>query len=147
MDSVQKAFDALHPFGWRRMTGSEFRIRYFHLVIHDLDGQFIVAKLRRVTSPPVRVGSVRDSLASAFGRLADILRLGRESRNYADLRAMDAFLRDVMHTTADEEWTKYIQVVCRAQEGQAFRDFVELGPGDLLHDHHHYDCRTCQHPG
>ena len=67
------------------MVDQDYRIRYFHMAIDRLeDRRFVVAKLRRVSSPPVQVGTDNDSMASALGRLLDIIRLGKESRNYAD---------------------------------------------------------------
>src|SRR5271155_4414907 len=81
---------------------NDFCIRYYPMTILDLDDRFIVAKLRRVTSPPVRVGSVSDSMATALGLLADIIRLGTESRNYADLVNLDWWLGETCTTPAEE---------------------------------------------
>jgi hypothetical protein len=60
----------------------DLTIRWFDILIDGLDGKFAVCKLRRVSSPPVLVGSVSNSLESSFQRLVDIIRLGRVSRNF-----------------------------------------------------------------
>jgi len=73
-----------------------------------------VCKLRRVSSPPVLVGSVSNSVESSFQRLADIIRLGRESRNYADLKAVEWWLMEDFGTDAETEWDEYEKVVCRS---------------------------------
>jgi hypothetical protein len=68
------------------VADQDFTIRYFNMTTEGLEDQrFVVAKLRRVSSPPVEVGTVSDSTASAFGRLVEINRLGRQSRNFSDL--------------------------------------------------------------
>ena len=41
------------------MADQDFTIRYFNMTIEGLeDKRFVVAKLRRVSSPPVQVGTV-----------------------------------------------------------------------------------------
>src|SRR5262245_60106834 len=93
--------------------GSDFSFAYFDMTIEGYEGErFVVAKLRRVSSPPVLVGSVSDPMASALGRLVDIIRLGKESRNYHDLRAIEWWLREDFGVTADEEWAAYEKVIC-----------------------------------
>jgi hypothetical protein len=91
----------------------DFCVRYFHMTIAGLADRHIVAKLRRITSPPIKLGSVGNSMASALRRLADIFRLGTQSRNYADLHAMEETLSRLWNTTADEEWPAYTAVICR----------------------------------
>ena len=79
------------------MADQDFTINYFNMTIDRLeDRRFVVAKLRRVSSPPVQVGTVSDSMASALGRLVDIIRLGKESRNFSDLQAVEWALADYM---------------------------------------------------
>src|SRR6478672_9717923 len=92
------------------MTDPTFRIRFHHMTIDHK--KFLVAKLRRVSSSPVQIGAVRNPMESAMGRLADIIRLGTKSRNYADLQRIDSFLREDFHTTAEIEWAAYYQVIC-----------------------------------
>lgn len=93
---------------------NDFDFRFFHLHIPDLaDQEFLVAKLRRVTSPPVQVGTVSNSIASSFGRLADIIRLGKQCRNFADLRRIEWLLKERLHTDSDAEWANYEEVICR----------------------------------
>jgi hypothetical protein len=95
----------------------DYRIRYFNMAIDRLeDRRFVVAKLRRVSSPPVQVGTVSDSMASALGRLVDIIRLGKESRNYADLKAVAWALAPEHMVSAEVEWAEYEKVACRVLE-------------------------------
>ena len=75
------------------MHDQDLQIRYYEMAIDGLEGKYIVAKLRRVSSSPVLEGSVSDSLASALGRLTDIFRLGTASRNFADLKSIEGFLQ------------------------------------------------------
>jgi hypothetical protein len=97
------------------MTDPDFRIRYHYMHVHDLAGRkFVVAKVRRVSSAPVQFGAVSDSLGSSLGRLADIFRLGKPSRNYADLQAISRHLKEFFQTDPDTEWAGYEDLVCRA---------------------------------
>ena len=64
------------------MKDTEIKIEYHFMDIKGFrDGVFTVAKLKRISSSPVRVGTVRDSKVSALERLVDIFQCGRESRN------------------------------------------------------------------
>jgi hypothetical protein len=80
------------------------------------DRRFVVGKLRRVSSPPVQVGTVSDSMTSALGRLVDIIRLGKDSRNYADLKAVEWALAPEFMVSAEVEWAEYERVACRVLE-------------------------------
>jgi hypothetical protein len=96
------------------VADQDFTIKYFNMTIEGLDDKrFVVAKLRRVASPPVQVGTVNDSMASALGRLVDIIRLGKESRNYADLKAVEWTLAPDYMVSAEVEWAEYEKVACR----------------------------------
>jgi hypothetical protein len=103
---------------WRAdVADQDFTIRYFNMTIEGLeDKRFVVAKLRRVSSPPVEVGTVSDSMASALGRLVDIIRLGKESRNYADRMAAAWTLTPKFMVSAEVEWAEYETAVCRVLE-------------------------------
>jgi hypothetical protein len=92
----------------------DFTIRWYDMTIDGLDGKFVVCKLRRVSSPPVLVGSVSNSLESSFQRLVDIIRLGKESRNYRDLRAVEWWLKEDFGNDAETEWAEYERVICRS---------------------------------
>jgi hypothetical protein len=95
------------------VPGSDLSIAYCEMTIEGFDGErFVVAKLRRISSPPVQVGTVTDPQASALGRLVDIIRLGRLSRNFADLKAIEWLLKEDFQTTAETEWAEYERVVC-----------------------------------
>jgi hypothetical protein len=61
----------------------------------------------------VQVGTVTDPQASALGRLADIFRLGRTSRNFADLQAIESALAPEYMVSAEVEWAEYERVICR----------------------------------
>ena len=99
------------------MADQDFAIKYFNMAIDRLeDRRFVVAKLRRVSSPPVQVGTVSDSMASALGRLVDIIRLGNSSRNYADLKAVESALAPDYMVSAEVEWAEYEKVACRVLE-------------------------------
>lgn len=96
------------------MADQDFAIRWFRMVIDAVDGEFVVCKLRRVSSPPVHVGSVSESLESSFQRLADIIRLGRHSQNFLDLQVIEWLLKEDFGTDAEGEWTEYERVICRS---------------------------------
>lgn len=66
------------------MEDAAMAVEYHELLIDGLEVRHVVAKVRRLSSPPVLPGSVEDARASALGRLADILRCGRHSRSHAD---------------------------------------------------------------
>jgi hypothetical protein len=92
----------------------DFTIRWYDMVIDGVDGEFVVCKLRRVSSPPGLVGSVSNSLESSFRRLVEIIRLGRESRNYADLKAVEWALAPKYMVNAEHEWAEYATAICRS---------------------------------
>ncbi len=97
------------------MNDPDFKIRFHHMTIRDLDEQkFVVAKLRRVSSSPVHLGTVCKPTESAVGRLADIFRLGINSRNYADLCRIERLLRERFHTDPESEWRACNEVICRS---------------------------------
>lgn len=93
----------------------DYSVKYYNITFDDLEGRFVVAKIRRVSSPPVMVGSVPDFLASSLGRLTDIFRLGKTSRNYSDLQLVEWLLLEQFGISAEEEWTSYLQHICRIQ--------------------------------
>ena len=95
------------------MHDQDLQIRYFDMAIDGLEGKYLVAKLRRVSSSPVLQGSVSDTFASALGRLTDIFRLGTQSRNFADIKAIEGFLLKEFGVTADQEWDAYLREIRR----------------------------------
>ena len=97
------------------VPGSDLSIAYCNMAVEGFEGErFVVAKLRRVSSPPVQVGIVSDPMASALGRLVDIVRLGRSSRNFLDLQAIEWLLKEDFGVDADEEWASYENAIRRA---------------------------------
>jgi hypothetical protein len=107
-----------------RAHDQDLQIRYYDMDIDGLEGHFVVAKLRRISSSPVLVGSVADAQASALGRLIDIFRLGTESRNYADLQAIERLLQREFGISADQEWGDYLQVI-RQVKGVDHLDVIQ----------------------
>ncbi|MEI7688199.1 MAG: hypothetical protein WCL32_24605, partial [Planctomycetota bacterium] len=90
-------------------------IAYHDMTIEGFENKhFLVAKLRRVSSPPVEQSSVSDPKRSALGRLADIIRLGNESRNYVDLKAAERSLAPAYMASTEDEWAEYERIVCQA---------------------------------
>jgi hypothetical protein len=99
--------------GTVKTDDQDLQVRYYRMTFDDLEGCFVVAKLRRVSSPPVLEGSVADPHASALARLIDIFRLGTKSRNYADLRAINRRLLRVFGVTTEQEWGDYLREIYR----------------------------------
>jgi hypothetical protein len=96
------------------MANQDFTLRWYKMTIEGLDGKFVVCKLRRVSSPPVLVGSVSNTVESSFQRLADIIRLGKQSRNYADLKAIEWALAPEFMVSTEHEWGEYEKSICRS---------------------------------
>lgn len=96
------------------MAEQDFTIRWYDMVIDGVEGQFVVCKLRRVASPPVLVGGVSNSLESSFQRLVDIIRLGKQSRNFADLKAVEWALTPDYLVSAEHEWSEYEKAISRS---------------------------------
>jgi len=96
------------------VAGQDFTIRWYDMVIDGAEGRFVVCKLRRVSSPPVLVGSVSDSLESSFHRLVDIIRLGTHGRNFADLKAVEWALMPDYLVSAEHEWAEYENAISRS---------------------------------
>jgi hypothetical protein len=93
---------------------TDFRIAYHEMTIEGLPAhRFLVAKVRRVSSPPVQQGTVGDRTTSALGRLTDTIRMGRESRSYADLKAAEWSLAPTYMESAEAEWAEYERVICQ----------------------------------
>ena len=109
---MMKARGSVEPEG-RRMLDQDLQIRFHDMTFHDLEGRFVVAKLRRVSSPPVLMGSVADAQASALARLIDIFRLGTASRNFSDLQAIERHLQREFGICADQEWDAYLREIRR----------------------------------
>lgn len=106
------------------MNEPDLYVQHFYITIDDVPERHLVAKLQRVSSPPVKVGSVSDSLASSIGRLVDIIRLGDESCNYGDLKIM--LLETRSKTSAAKEWDKYSTFMCLAMGIQRLEPFTSI---------------------
>jgi hypothetical protein len=114
------------------VPGSDLSIVYCDMTIEGFEGErFVVAKLRRVSSPPVQVGTVSDPVASALGRLVDIIRLGRSSQNFLDLQAIEWLLKEDFGVDADEEWAEYERVIGRALGVDRLESLLPMAPPKL----------------
>lgn len=86
------------------------KVEYRDLLIDGLEGRHVVAKIRRLSSPPVLLGTVVDTHASALAYLADVLRCGSHSRSHADF----ARYKRLMKEDPEPEWAAYEEAVCHA---------------------------------
>ena len=92
------------------MADAEVAVEYHEMSISGQEGRYVVAKVRRLSSPPLLLGSVEDGRVRALARLADLLRCGRDSRNYTDF----VHFKRLMEEDPAEEWAAYEEAVCRA---------------------------------
>ena len=92
------------------MSKTAFAVEYFEMRVGRLPDRFVVAKVARVSSPPVASGTVPDPRASALGRLADVLRGGRATRAYSDFADYKQFRSE----DPASEWLGYVAAVCQA---------------------------------
>jgi len=69
------------------MAEGAFEVEYHDMRVGGVPGRHVVAKVGRVSSPPVAADAVPDPRASALRRLADVLRGGTRTRAYADFAA------------------------------------------------------------
>lgn len=98
------------------MQDPEIKIEYHWMDIKGFkDDLFVVAKLRRISSSPVRVGTVRDAKANALERLVDIFRCGDVSRNYADFTEVKKNTDVFGPVDAKSEWAAYTEELCRVK--------------------------------
>jgi len=111
------------------VTDSDLRISYHYMSIEGLEGQrFLVAKLRRISSPPVQLGSVSDSMGSTLGRLVDIVRLGKNSRNFIDLKEIEMRFHPDWMVSAESEWEAYYQELYRVKEVERLESLSSTEP-------------------
>ena len=98
------------------MYDPEVKIEYHFMYIKGFrDDVFTVAKLKRISSSPVRVGTVRDAKASALERLVDIFRCGTGSRNYFDFSEVKRNTELFGPADAETEWAAYNEEICRVK--------------------------------
>ena len=92
------------------MADGAFEVEYHEMRVGGVAGRHIVAKLGRVSSPPVAADAVPDPRASALARLADVLRGGSRTRAHADFVAFKRSQRE----EPGPEWSGYAAAVCLA---------------------------------
>jgi len=100
------------------MADAAFTIEYHDMRVGGVAGRHVVAKVGRVSSPPVP-----DPRASALARLADVLWGDQQTRAYSDFVA---FKRSQREDPAPE-WSGYVDAVCLAL-GCDRLDPLELPP-------------------
>ncbi|MFO0822568.1 MAG: hypothetical protein U0792_05515 [Gemmataceae bacterium] len=105
------------------MSAAVFEVEFHEMRVGQIPGRFVVAKVARISSPPVAVGSVQDPRLSAIQRLADVLRGGRRTRAYADF--LDYMQR--VREDPEPEWAGYLAAVCRSLKVDQLAP-LRLGP-------------------
>lgn len=105
------------------MPDGAFEVEYHDMRVGGVPGHHVVAKVGRISSPPVAADTVQDPRASALARLADVLRGGTRTRAYSDFVA---FKRSQREEPAPE-WSGYAAAVCVAL-GCDNLDLLELAP-------------------
>jgi len=105
------------------MSESPFEIEIHDIRIAGIPDRHVVAKVGRISSPPIAIDAVQDPRAAAIARLADVLRGGAQTRAHADYVAFKSSQREPPHT----EWDGYVAVVCRAL-GTERLDPLDLTP-------------------
>jgi len=105
------------------MTDAAAMIEIHDIRIAGITARHVVAKLQRISSPPVAADAVANPRESALFRLADVFRGGPKTRAYADF--CDFKRRTQEQPSA--EWDDYVVEVCKAL-GLERLDPLELGP-------------------
>ena len=106
------------------MPESEIKIEYLLMDIKRIwNDVFRVAKLRRISSPPVRASAVRDAKTSVLDCLVDIFRCGTESRAYRDFVKAKQDRQVFGPLDAESEWAAYNAEICRAKGMERIEPF------------------------
>lgn len=92
------------------MTDGTHEIEMHDIRIAGIPNRHVVAKVQRISSPPVAVDAVADPRLSAISRLADVLRGDPSTRAHADFHDFKRRSREEPHA----EWECYVAAVCRA---------------------------------
>jgi len=85
-------------------------IEILDIYIAGIPNKHVVAKVQRISSPPVAYDAVSDPRACALMRLADVFRGGPRTRAYADFCDLKLRSKEV----PDIEWEGYVAEVCTA---------------------------------
>lgn len=87
-------------------------IEYLSMAIDAYpNDEFLVAKLERVSSAPVRIIQNRDNRSTALERLVDIFRCGKDSRNYQDFVEQKKDRETFGPLAADRHWALYVEKI------------------------------------
>jgi hypothetical protein len=105
------------------MPAFAFEVEILDMCVGGIPGRHVVAKIGRISSPPVAADAVPDPRASAFALLADVLRGGVQTRVYSDYGAFKSSQRE----EPNAEWTASIAAACRAL-GCERSDLLEMIP-------------------
>lgn len=92
------------------MSDPAFEIEFHDMRVGGVPGRHVVAKVGRISSPPVAADTAPDPRASALARLADVLRCGKHTRAYSDFVAFKRSQRE----EPESEWAGYVAATCRA---------------------------------
>jgi len=98
------------------MADQEIVIEYHYMDVKGFRNEvFIVAKLKRISSSPVMLGTVRYAKTSVLERLADIFRCGTDSRNYVDFKEVKKNTNVFGPMDAETEWAAYNEELCKTK--------------------------------
>lgn len=113
------------------MPDTALEVEFHPMRVGGVPGRHVVAKVGRISSPPVAADAVPDPRASALARLADVLRGGIRTRANSDFVAFKRSQREEPAT----EWAGYVAAVCLAL-GCDRLDPLELAPLSAAADEH-----------
>lgn len=101
-------------------------IEYLSMAIDAYpNDEFLVAKLERVSSAPVRIIQNRDNRPIALERLVDIFRCGKDSRNYQDFLDLKKDRKTFDPFALDLHWALYVEKIVQAKTLDRL-DFFQL---------------------
>lgn len=101
-------------------------IEYLSMAIDAYpNDEFLVAKLERVSSAPVRIIRNRDNRSTALERLVDIFRCGKDSRNYQDFVELKRDRKPFGPLAPDKHWALYVEKIVQAKTLDRL-DFFQL---------------------
>src|SRR5262249_35468575 len=104
------------------MNAHERGVEWFQMAVDGLRKGYLVAKLGRISSPPLRVNDSVDD-PRALTRLLEVFRCGTATRAYADFVAF----KRMQGQDPAPEWEAYVRTVCLAA-GVDRLDPLELLP-------------------
>lgn len=101
-------------------------IEYLSMAIDAYpNDEFLVAKLERISSAPVRIIQNRDNRSTALERLVDIFRCGKDSRNYQDFVDLKKDRKTFGPLAVDRHWASYVEAIVQAKTLDRL-DFFQL---------------------